>query len=107
METSAVKIKEKEAKMERQFQQGLSLTATILYDLINFFVNENQSFWANQLGKWGLWMASVDEIHLQEVLKTFYDKFFHNDDLNEGLFLEIVQMFLKRVQEKSALALER
>ncbi|MBS4166645.1 Uncharacterized protein NEOC65_001737 [Neochlamydia sp. AcF65] len=107
MGTSAEKIKENEAKMEGKFQQGLSLTATILYDLINFFVNENQSFWANQLGKWGLWMASVDEIHLQEVLRTFYDKFFHNDDLNEGLFLEIMQMLLKRIEEKSALALER
>ncbi len=82
---------ERQANIERKFDDGLQLTTRMLYDLIEY---------SHPAAKAGMKVATDPKRFLEDS-KSFYNKFFDNEDLNEALVVNVLEKSLDLVEAKN------
>jgi polyhydroxyalkanoate synthesis regulator phasin len=97
--TAENEIAKKKTDTKENFDKGIELTSRLLYDLIKYSMPNKVAEVAWSLPVIG---AGRNYKTLLEAVKTFYQKFFDNNDLNETLLVSITQRVLKLIEDQNA-----
>lgn len=86
----------KQADIENRFNTGLETNAKLIYDLIDYSAHQ-ASPTAQKC--WHAYAKDHEKLH--KALKSFYESFFHNHDLNEALQVNMMEKALALITKNN------